>query len=117
MEELKTLPGNHESAIQALRDLERSERLLALYAYGIEGCADHNAEQVTAVLRELISLLNFDCGEVAHGFYRLYTFCLARTLEAKLDQVAFILGDLHDTFSRAFDQSRDPELEPAVRHA
>jgi hypothetical protein len=91
------------SAIHALRGLGLPERLLGLYGYGIEGCAERNEEQVSAVLTELIGTLNFDYGETADGFHRLYTFCLARTREGEFDQVAWILGDLHDTWAGAFD--------------
>jgi hypothetical protein len=100
---LATAPG---SAIHALRDLSLPERLLGLYAYGIEGCAQRNRDQVTAVLEELIALLNFEYGETTQGFFRLYVFCLSKTREGHFDQVAWILGDLHGTWSQAFDSSK-----------
>jgi hypothetical protein len=98
-----TLATAPVSAIHALRRLGLSERLLALYSYGIEGCAEQDEAQVSAVLTELIGTLNFDYGETATGFHRLYTFCLARVREGEFDQVAFILGDLHDTWAQAFE--------------
>jgi hypothetical protein len=98
-----TLATAPASAIHALRHLGLSERLLALYGYGIEGCAERNEEQVRAVLGELIGTLNFDYGEAADGFHRLYTFCLERTGEGEFDQVGFILGDLHATWAGALE--------------
>jgi hypothetical protein len=102
------------SAIHALRDLALPERLLGLYGYGIEGCAERSQEQVSAVLQELIGILNFDYGETAQGFHHLYTFCLAKARSGHFDQVARILGDLHDTWAQAFSSASMPEPLHAV---
>jgi len=101
MERSRTVPIAPESPICALRNLSTSERLLGLYAYGIEGCTQRNMAQVTAALEELISILDFSYGEIAEGFYRLYAFCLRKTREGQFDQVAWILRDLHDTWAQA----------------
>lgn len=101
MELSRTVQIVPESPICALRDLSTSERLLGLYAYGIEACTERNRAQVTAALEELISVLDFSYGEIAEGFYRLYAYCLRKTREGQFDQVAWILGDLHDTWAKA----------------
>jgi len=110
MDESQTTPTAPDSAIDALRGLSTSDRLLGLYGYGIEGCAQRNKEQVTAVLKELIAILNFDYGEIAKGFYRLYAFCLAKIEDGQFDQVAWILRDLHDTWAQAFSDTGAAEL-------
>jgi flagellin-specific chaperone FliS len=110
MDKSQTTPTAPDSAIDALRGLSPSDRLLGLYGYGIEGCAQRNKEQVTAVLQELIGILNFDYGEIAKGFYRLYAFCLAKSQDGEFDQVAWILRDLHDTWAQAFQDAGAREL-------
>ena len=86
-----------------MRTLGLSDRLLALYGYGIEGCARRDPVQVAAVLRELLGLLDSSVGDATRAFHRLYAFCLARVEEERFDQVAFILRELHDASARAFD--------------
>jgi flagellin-specific chaperone FliS len=103
MERSRAIPIAPESPISALRNLSPSERLLGLYAYCIEGCTQRNREQVTAVLEELISILDFGSGEIAEGFYRLYAFCLRKAREGQFDSVVWILRDLHDTWAQALN--------------
>ena len=59
------------------------------------------------MLRELLGLLDASSGEATRGFHRLYGFCLARVEEARFDQVAFILRELHDVSARAFGADDD----------
>jgi flagellin-specific chaperone FliS len=117
MERSRTISIAPESPICALRDLSTSERLLGLYAYGIEGCTQRNRSQVTAALEELISVLDFGYGEIAEGFYRLYAFCLRKTREGQFDQVAWILGDLHDTWAQALTDAPVTTSSPLTRSA
>jgi hypothetical protein len=115
MEGSRTIPIAPESPICALRNLSTSERLLGLYAYGIEGCTEQNRAQVMAVLEELISILDFSYGEIAEGFYRLYAFCLRKTREGQFDQVAWILRDLHDTWAQALTDAPAATPVPLTR--
>ena len=105
MEKSSTIPTTPESAIEALRGLHASERLLGLYSYAIEGCAHRDKAHVTAVLAELIGIIDFDYGEISQGFYRLYVFCLEKAQEERFDQVAWILKDLHDAWAQAFNDT------------
>jgi hypothetical protein len=107
MEQSPIAAATIDPVIEALRSLSLSERLLALYGYGIEGCAQRNEEQVIAALEELMSSLNFDYGEIAEGFQRLYAFCIAKAREQRFEQVAWILRELHDIW--AHDVSGSPE--------
>jgi hypothetical protein len=97
--------GSTEAAIDALRDLSPSERLLGLYRYGLDGCANRNREQVIAALEELVDTLNFDQGEIAEGFHRLYSVCLDKSRQGRLDEAAWILRELHGLWLDAFDDS------------
>ncbi len=115
MERSRTISTAAESPICALRNLSTSERLLGLYAYGIEGCTQQNRAQVTAALEELISILDFSYGEIAEGFYRLYVFCLRKTRERQFDQVAWILRDLHDTWAQALTDAPAATPIPLTR--
>jgi hypothetical protein len=94
-----------QSAIATFRSLDTSERLLALYGLGIEGCARRNPEQVTAVVEELMGTLDFAYAEIAEGFQRVYQYCLERARDGDFDQVAFVLQDLHDTLESAVSES------------
>ena len=90
-----------ERVIAELRILGPSERLLALYELGLEGCVDHDAARVTTIVRELVASLDDDYVDVADGFRRVYEYCLQQAAEGQLDGVAFILEDLRDTLARA----------------
>ena len=104
-------PVTFEMVITELRVLSTSDRLLGLYELGLDGCAAKNADQVSAVLNELIGALDFAYADIAEGFHRLYTYCLEQSREGAFDRVAFILQDLRDTLLRAVAESgTDEEL-------
>jgi hypothetical protein len=98
-------PSATECAIDALRDRSPSARLLGLYRYGIEGCKRRDTVQVAAVLEELIGSLDYDAGEIAEGFHRLYSACLAKCCRNELSDVAWVLRELHAVWLQAFDDS------------
>jgi hypothetical protein len=110
MESSRVSTDGHGSSIEALRWLPTSERLLALYECGLDGCAERDEEKVGSVLRELIGLLDLQYGEIAESFHRIYTFCLQRAHEGQFDQVGWFLRDLHDTWAQ-------PAAEVAARPA
>ena len=80
-----------------LRTLPPPDRLLAMYEYGIVGCADRNAPQVTAVLLELATMLDRQYPDLAEKFEHLYSYCLRKTREAEFEQVGLILQWLRTT--------------------
>ena len=100
-----------DAAITGLRTLGTSERLLALYELGLEGCAQSNADQVNAVLEELIGTLDFEYADIAEGFQRVYEYCLKQCQTSGFDRVSFVLQDLRDTLLRA---SQDAQAGPAT---
>ena len=83
--------------ITELRVLPTHDRLLGLYDLALAGCAAGSAEQVRAVLVELISALDFTYAEIAEAFHELYGYCLTQTRRGALDRVAFVLKDLRST--------------------
>jgi hypothetical protein len=100
-----------ERAIDALRDMSPSERLMGLYRYGMEGCRRRDAAQVTAVLDELIGSLDYGSGEVAEGFYRLYSACLDKCRRGQFADVAWVLRELQGVWQAAFaDSLAIPEI-------
>ena len=101
IESLDATPITIEHVIAELRLLGPSERLLALYELGLDGCVDHDAARVTMIVRELIASLDDDYVDVADGFRRVYEYCLQQAAEGQLDGVTFILQDLRDTLTRA----------------
>src|SRR5262249_17845944 len=104
MDSTRTVAIAPDSRIAGLRGLSSGERLLGLYEHGVVGCTQRNPEQVIAALEELISLLDFDYGDIAEGFYRLYAFCLREIRDGRFDQPAWILRDLRETWSRTLDE-------------
>jgi hypothetical protein len=94
-------PITLERVITELRELGISDRLLGLYELGLEGCANHDANQVTLVVMELMGSLDYEYADIADGFRRVYEYCLQQAAEGQLDSVAFILQDLRDTLMRA----------------
>ncbi len=90
-----------DAAITGLRALGTSERLLALYELGLDGCAQENRDQVNAVLEELIGTLDFEYADIAEGFQRVYEYCLRQCQSSGFDRVSFVLQDLRDTLLRA----------------
>ncbi len=114
MAQPQKVPIVPQEAIARIRALSTPDRLLSLYEYGVEGCAQQSREQVSAVLVELIGTLDFEYGEIAEGFYRLYEYCLRKCLEGEFDQVAWILQDLRDTWSQAFSETPALDQVPIV---
>jgi len=100
----QTISVSQESVVSAVRRLHPSERLLALYEYGLKGCAERDEEQVTAVLEELIHILDFKYGEIAEGFHRLCSFCLRKAQKGEFDTVAWLLQDLGDIWAESMDR-------------
>ncbi len=80
-----------------LRTLPTTDRLLAMYEYGIVGCADQNAPQVTAALLELETMLDRQYPDLAEKFEHLYGYCLRKTRESEFEQVGLILQWLRST--------------------
>jgi hypothetical protein len=94
-------PITLERVITEMRLLGTSDRLLGLYELGLEGCANHDPRQVTLVLQELITSLDYEYADIADGFRRVYEYCLQQAADGELDSVAFIFQDLRDTLMRA----------------
>ena len=113
MEYLRTALTAPDSAIEALRDLDATDRLLGLYECAIEGCTRRDTGRVTAAVEELIGTLNFDYGELAVAFERLYRFWLERTRCGDFEQVAWSVSDLHDICGQTL---RDAAAAPAGGH-
>ena len=90
-----------QDQITALRSCATSERLIGLYGLGVEACTAKNNDDVTAVLQELIAMLDFEFAGVADGFRRVYAYCLEQVDAGNFDGVSFILDDLRDTLQRA----------------
>ena len=101
MDRSVTMATSPASAIIALRELPIAQRLLGLYEYGVDGCDQGSAAQVTAVLEELIGSLDFNFGDITEGFARVYGYCLRKVADGELDRVAWILRELRDTWARA----------------
>jgi hypothetical protein len=70
--------------------------------------------QVVAALEELISLLDFGFGEVAEGFYRVYSFCLREIRLGEFEQPAWILRDLRDTGAHTLSDATADSTSPAT---
>jgi hypothetical protein len=83
--------------IAELRVLPTEDRLNGLYDLALQGCEAANAEQVRAVVVELISALDFTYAEIAEAFHDLYGYCLAQARRGNFDRVAFVLRDLQVT--------------------
>jgi hypothetical protein len=106
-------PITLERVITELRQLGTSDRLLGLYELGLEGCANHDPNQVTLVVMELMSSLDYEYADIADGFRRVYEYCLQQAAESQLESVAFILQDLRDTLMRAITDSATTDAKLA----
>jgi flagellin-specific chaperone FliS len=106
-------PITLERVIIELRQLGTSDRLLALYELGLEGCANHDPNQVTPIVMELMSSLDYEYADIADGFRRVYEYCLQQASEGQLESVAFILQDLRDTLMRAITDSATTDAKAA----
>jgi hypothetical protein len=102
-------PVTLEMVITELRVLDTHERLLGLYELGIDGCTARDFGQVTTVLNELITTLDFtQYREIAEGFYRVYAYCLTRATDGAFDQIAFVLQDLRAALAEASTEHHEP---------
>ncbi|HTY79037.1 MAG TPA: hypothetical protein VMI34_14535 [Candidatus Bathyarchaeia archaeon] len=117
MDRTRTVSIAPDSTIARLRGLSSGERLLGLYEHGVVGCTRRDPEQVIAALEELISLLDFEYGDIAEGFYRLYAFCLSEVRDGRFEQPAWILSDLRETWSQTLHDvtAPAPTLKQAAR--
>ena len=106
-------PITLERVIAELRQLGTSDRLLGLYELGLEGCANQDPNQVTLVVMELISSLDYEYADIADGFRRVYEYCLQQAVDSQLESVAFILQDLRDTLMRAITDSATSDTNVA----
>ena len=84
-----TIQRMHQTAGGASR-----HQILDLYDQGIEGCVKRNAEEVRAVLLELMAALNFDYEEAAIGFFRIYELSLHHTKAHRFDVPLHVLRRL-----------------------
>ena len=76
-------PITLERVITELRTLGTSDRLLGLYELGLEGCANHDARQVTLVVQELITSLDYEYADIADGFRRVASRSAALGFDGK----------------------------------
>jgi flagellar protein FliS len=106
-------PITLERVISELRQLSTSDRLLGLYELGLEGCANHDPNQVTLVVMELMASLDYEYADIADGFRRVYEYCLQQAAEGQLESVAFIFQDLRDTLMRAITDSAASDTHTA----
>jgi hypothetical protein len=98
---MEVTPISYETVITELRLLPTSDRLIGLYELGLDGCANEDIDQITAVLQELTAALDFGQTDIAEGFFRLYTYCLEQARDGHFDKVGFVLQDLRDTLAEA----------------
>lgn len=84
-----------------LDTLEPGRRTLALYGCALAACARRERQAASEVMLDLIGSLNFDYGQIAEGFYRLYDYCLGRIRRGEFEAVAAILQELRDTWTAA----------------
>ena len=89
-----------QERIERLRSLVRTERLIGLYEFGIEGCTAKDTGHVVAVLQELVRLIDYQYLDIADGFKRLYEYCLEEARQGGFHRVKFNLSDLRDTLQR-----------------
>jgi hypothetical protein len=102
VEEIRMTPQvMTDTIIAGLRTQPTHDRLLGLYALGLDGCARGDAERVRVVLHELLASLDFAFADVAEAFQELYAYCLAQCDGGGLERVAFVLRDLRATLLHA----------------
>jgi len=109
-----TIPPAVDMLITQLRTLAPSDRLLGLYDLALVGCEDRELDHVAAVLRELIDALDFQYGEIAESFQRLYEFCSEQANVGAFERVAFVVRDLRDTLQRAVNEAVLAHAAPAA---
>ena len=117
-ENVKTAPNGANGAardtareaIAELRFLGTADRLLGLYDLGLDACSVGDAQQISAVLEELINSLDFQYADISEGFHRVYSYCLEQNHNGDLDRVAFVLQDLRETLTRAAAESNRTPL-------
>ncbi len=84
--------------------------VLLLYDRGIAGCLRRDAQQVSAVLLELIAALDFDHESAAMALFRLYDGCLRKVKAGQFEVPLRILRELHAASALAIAAS--PRHDP-----
>lgn len=92
---------NKYPAYQA-QDIAASSPLrlvVRVYDVAIASCHRGDRSKLRAALTELIAALNFeDGGEIAPRLYRLYEYCMDRSVAGDLDEVRAILEGLREAW-------------------
>ena len=90
--------NSNGSSLATMPAVDSKTLILRLYQIGIAACQTENEEKVRRVLSELTSALNFDCGEIAHSFYRMYKLCFRMLADGRFDQVLEIFDGLRSAW-------------------
>ncbi len=84
---------------QAVSSASPEQLITKLYDIGIAACHREDRHKLRAVLKELISSLNFEQGgEIAQGLYNIYEFCLRESISGNLDLIQELLNDLRSVW-------------------
>ena len=87
---------------QALLSATPEQLIAKLYDLGIQACHQDNRQKLRAVLKELISSLDFEAGgELARALFNLYEYCINLSIDGDLGQVSEVLSELRDVWKSA----------------
>jgi flagellin-specific chaperone FliS len=70
------------------------QRLLMVYDVALIGCQKHDLKRTTDALNLLSNSLNWDTGEVAAGFNRLYGYCAQQVRAGRWNEAERVLREL-----------------------
>lgn len=78
------------------------ERLLMTYDVVLAACHRQEKDRACAAISSLINALEFDSNtELAMGLRHLYTYCVEQINDGTLQEAAYIMKELRDTWEQA----------------
>ncbi len=95
-------PGAYEQYRgQQVLSASPTQLLLMVYEQAVVQCEAQDAQRASRAITELIGALNFDAGEVAVDFFRLYEYCLWEIRKRHFADAAHILRRLKTAWEEA----------------
>jgi len=91
---------------QEVLSWSKEKVILKMYDLFIVSCKKQDTSKMSRVLIELMGALNFDYEETATRLYRLYEYCQRCVFQKKYDEAMFIIKELRDSWSKAFELDR-----------
>ncbi|HHY98912.1 MAG TPA: flagellar protein FliS [Firmicutes bacterium] len=78
-----------------------SKLVTMVFDHAIASCKSGDGKRASACVAALIDALDFDAGEIATGFFRLYRYCMDCIKKQEFAEALKVLEPLRETWAQA----------------